>query len=279
MRRSRAAVGAPRGSDLHTKRADLVDDAREGWVRGAQMGDGNIRIKAEPAILLDQRRRAVQLHTFYREHTALGGDAALSRKAADFAAGGEYAMARHDDREWVTAERLPDGACRARCADPCGDVAIRQGHACWNGACRLVDTAMKSRHLVHVKGNGREIARLTAQQRNETIDDALHFGRRGRFSRSGKPLKHARPRFPLTRLGELNAGDATLTPRDPAPADRCVEECKAARHHDAILTSRKPSDLENLAAATLSYLLPQGCAVYVDTRCRFRCFSKSRIAA
>src|SRR5207247_8695759 len=59
-----------------------------------------------------------------RQHAALGGDAPLGGKAADLAAGGEHTMARHNDRERISTERLPDRACRTGCADPPGDVAV-----------------------------------------------------------------------------------------------------------------------------------------------------------
>src|SRR6516162_4234879 len=129
------------------------------------------------------------------------------------------------------------------------------------------------------------------------VDDALHLRRWCRLSRNRKALQHACSRFPLARLRELDAGDAALTPCDAAPADRRVKECKAACHHDAILTSRQPHDLENLAVegqrhiacrgsknacvvtAILLSSFPRRRAGFVDNRCSYRCFSMSQISA
>src|SRR5207245_6777274 len=69
-----------------------------------------------------------------RQHAALGGDAPLGGKAADLAAGGEHAMARHNDRERISAERLPDRPRGTGHADPPRDVAVRERLAGRNGA-------------------------------------------------------------------------------------------------------------------------------------------------
>src|SRR6516162_2191180 len=203
-------------------------------------------------------------------------------------------MARHDDRERVAPERLPDGARRTRRAHSGGNVAIRQGHAWWYGPRSLIDTAVKARHPLHVERDGREIARLAAQQRHDAVDDTPHLRRRRSFPGSRKPLKHAGARFPLTRFRELDTGDATLTPRDATPADCRVKECEAARHHDAILTCRQRRDLENLAVRvlvnrscswqhTLGLQSPMraGCPGWLApgprvSRCRPRCFRSLR---
>src|SRR6266436_8285715 len=88
-----------------------------------------------------------------RQHAALRGDAPLRGKAADLAAGGEHAMARHDDRERISAERLPDGACRTGRAEPRGEVAIGQRFTRRNGARHLVDPTVERRYVVHVEGD------------------------------------------------------------------------------------------------------------------------------
>src|SRR6516225_7252205 len=156
-------------------------------------------------------------------------------------------MAGHDDRERVTPERLPDSARRTWIADSCGDVAIRQCHSRRDHAGSLVDAAVESRNLVHVELDGGKIVHLAAQQCDDAVDDTLHLQRRRSFPGSWKPPKHAGACFPLTRFRELDTGDATATPRDATAADRRVKECKAVRQHDAILTSQRPHDLENLA--------------------------------
>src|SRR6266446_6584022 len=113
-----------------------------------------------------------------RQHAALGGDAPLGGKAADLAAGGEHAMARHYDRERISAERLPDRARRTGCADPPRDVAVGERPAGRNGAGGVTDAPMVLVHLIHVEGDPREIARVAAQQRGDALDGLLHLGRR-----------------------------------------------------------------------------------------------------
>jgi hypothetical protein len=57
------------------------------------------------------------------EQAELGGDAAGGGKSAGLAAGGDDAMARHDDGERISPQRLADFACRAGIAEPGRDVA------------------------------------------------------------------------------------------------------------------------------------------------------------
>src|SRR5262249_39115705 len=67
---------------------------------------------------------AIQLRAFDRQHSLFCRDTALSGKAADLAAGGEHAMTRHDDRERVAPERLPDRAGCTGGPDTLGDVTV-----------------------------------------------------------------------------------------------------------------------------------------------------------
>src|SRR5208282_2704160 len=141
-RLSERGENARRRLKLHAKRPDLVDDAREHRIRGAQVHDGEARIKAKHTVAIQERLRAIQLGAFDGEHAALGYDASLGGKAADLTAGGEYAVARHDDREWISPERLSHSARGTRCADPRRNVAIGQCHARRNGTRDLVDAAV-----------------------------------------------------------------------------------------------------------------------------------------
>jgi hypothetical protein len=52
--------------------------------------------------------------SFDREEPGFRQDAAIRGEAADPAAGRDHPMARHDDRERVSCESLPNGARRAR---------------------------------------------------------------------------------------------------------------------------------------------------------------------
>src|SRR5262245_19796466 len=151
------------------------------------------RLGSKPSLLssLEEFSAVIQPCAFDRQHAALCRDAALRREASDFAAGSEHAMAWHDNRERIAAERLTNGACGTRCPEPCGDVAIGQSHAWRNGACGLVDPAMESRHLIHVQHDVGEIAAFAAQQSIDSLDRLPHRRRRLSFSGSWKPLKHS----------------------------------------------------------------------------------------
>ena len=171
----------------------------------------------------------------------------LRGEAADLAAGGEHAMARHDDRERIAPERLPDGARRARRAEARRDVAVRKRRARRDGAGDLVDAAVERRHLVHVERDGGEIARLAAQQRDDAVDEraAPRAAVALRLRRETAAACAARV-SPLARLRELHAGDAALAPSDAATADRRVEERKAASPSWCDCSTRgRRRDLEN----------------------------------
>src|SRR5580704_15124101 len=84
---------------------------------------------------VEQRRRLAHLRNLDLEQAQLGGDAAGRGKAADLAAGCEDAMARHDDREWVLAHRLPHVARGTGIAEPFCDVAVGERPTGWNAAC------------------------------------------------------------------------------------------------------------------------------------------------
>ena len=184
------------------------------------MCDRDVRIEAEPAA----DREAVHLRALDREHAELRADAAVGGEAAHLAAGGEHAMAGHDDRERVAAEGLADGACGARRAGACCDVAVGERGAGRNRPRYLVHAAVKRRHALHVERDPGEVARSTAEERADGVDGALHVGRGIALAGGGKPLQHARPRGRLRLFRQLHAGDSVRPPGDPAAADRRVEE-------------------------------------------------------
>src|SRR5499427_3512692 len=105
------------------------------WIAGSTLATADHRGSAaalrlrleretECAIPVEQRGRIARARAFDREQAQLGGDAAVGGEAAGLAAGGEHAMARHDERERVSSERLPDVAREGAFAEPRGDLPV-----------------------------------------------------------------------------------------------------------------------------------------------------------
>ena len=77
--------------------------------------------------------------------------AAGGGEAAGLAAGRQDAVAGNDDREWVGAQSLADGAGGARRVEFFGDLAIGQYLAGRDGAGDVVDAAVEVRDAVQVE--------------------------------------------------------------------------------------------------------------------------------
>ncbi len=140
-------------------------------------------------------------------------------------------MAGHDDRERVAAEGLADGACGARRAGACRDVAVGERGTGRDGPRYLVHAAVKRRYALHVERDPGEVAGSAAEERADGVDGALHVGRGIALAGGGKPLQHARPRGRLRLFRQLHAGNSARPPGDPAAADRRVEERELPGHH------------------------------------------------
>src|SRR5439155_82390 len=78
-------------------------------------------------------------------------------------------------------------------AEPSRDLAVRERRARRDGARDLVDPTIERRHAIQVERDGGEVARLAAQERDDTVDRALDVGRRRRFARVRKSLEQAGP--------------------------------------------------------------------------------------
>ena len=91
---------------------------------------------------------------FDREQPEFRPGAAIRGKAADPAAGRDHPMARHDDRERISCESLPNGASRTCGASLCRESAIGHRRAPRNATRGLVDAAVEWRHEIHVQRNG-----------------------------------------------------------------------------------------------------------------------------
>ena len=115
---------------------------------------------------------------------------------------------------------------------PGGDVAVRERGARRNRTRDLVDPPIEWRHALHVEGHGGKVDRLAMEQRHDPLDGALHGSRRRRLARLRKPPAHARLRLGLGRLRQLDADHPMLAPRDPAAANRRIEQRKPTARHD-----------------------------------------------
>src|SRR6516162_2439536 len=188
--------------------------------------------ETERAIAVEQGGRIAGARAFDREQAQLGGDAAVGGEAAGLPAGGEHAMARHDDRERVSSERLPDVARQPPFAEPRRDLPVRERRARRNAARDLVDAAIELRQAIHVERGGGKIARLSTEQRDDAVDHA----------------PHVRGRRRLARIRQLHADDAARAPCDAALADIGIEERKAVfRHGGSILAAAVAANISVLA--------------------------------
>ena len=136
-------------------------------------------------------------------------------------------MARHDDRERVAPERLPDGARRAGRAEPRRDLAVRERRARRNGARHLVDAAMERRHALHVERDGRT-------DRSPRRAGARRCRRARAAPRAAAALR-ARREIARSRRARVSASRASgsctpTTPRSPhAMPQRPIAVSKSAK--------------------------------------------------
>src|SRR5215472_15650916 len=204
--------------------------------------------ETERAIAVEKRGRIARARAFDREQAQLGRHATVGGEAAGLAAGREHAMARYDDRERVSPERLPDVARQPPFAEPRRDLPVRERSARRDAARDRVDAAIELRHAIHVESGGGKIARLPAQQRDDAVDHASHVGRRRRFARMRISPHETRAGPRLARLRQLHAGDAVRAPCDAAWADIGIEERKAVfRHGGSILAAAITANISDLA--------------------------------
>src|SRR5882724_12582465 len=126
----------------------MIDDRRRR--RKPTSGEAALPRAGERAAL-EERGGARRLHALDREQAQLRSDPAACREAADLAAGGEYAMARHHDRKGVLTEHGPDVARRAGIAQPRGDLTVGKRRARRDRARDLVDATVERRDQAHVE--------------------------------------------------------------------------------------------------------------------------------
>src|SRR5262245_52542318 len=221
--------------------------------RSAPAARPRLERETKCAIAVEQRRRIARARAFDREQPQFGRDSAIGGESAGLAAGGEHAMARHDERERVSPERLSDVAREATLAELRRDLPVRARGTRRNAARDLVDAAIELSHPIHVERGGGKIARLPAQQRDDAVDHAPHVRGRRRLACMRISPQEPRPGPRLARLRQLHAGDAARTPCDAAWAHLRVTECKAVLRHTANLAAHataNPAAPTSFAAST-----------------------------
>ena len=188
---------ARRAIDPHAKRSDAVDEPRERGVGVAQVCDRRDRVIAELSRGQLGRGGAVEscAVALDRQQAQLRGHAAVRREAAHAAARGEHAVAGHDQRERVPAQRLTDRTRRARLAEARCQVAVGDGLAGGDAARHLVDAAVEGRYLLHVEQDRAKLA----------------SPRRARGSGSARPRVEPRRALPARSSPESAARGARVS--------------------------------------------------------------------
>src|SRR5450631_129988 len=180
---------------------------------------------------IEQTRRVVDHRAFDGEHFELCHDAAIGGKSAGFAAGGEHAMAGHNDRTRVAPECLADIARQLDAAEPLGDIAVSERLARRDAARDVVDAAVELANAVEIENDVGEVIRPAREQLHDPIDGASHFGRRRSLRNIAMALANAGAGLVLAPHRQLHRIDAARAPRDAAAADRGVEYCKMLVAH------------------------------------------------
>jgi len=196
-------------------------------IRGAQSFYGKPEIEAQLAVAIEQ----TALRLLDTQHLELGAHATIGRKTTGLAARRQHAMTRHDDRERVLAECLPDCARRTWRPDARRDLAIRQRCARRDRARQLVHASMKSRHERHIQGDLREIAGLAAQQLDDLVDRTLYRRRRRALVHFGIAQDHSPSRRAGASFRQVHAADEAGAPCDAATTNGRVEQSKSSCGH------------------------------------------------
>ena len=99
-------------------------------------------------------------------------------------------MTRHDDSEWVSAERLPNGARRAGSGDSTRELTVRDGRTGKNLTRSQVDALVKPRNTSEIELDLEQVAPLPREQRRNCVDGALNSARRSRHDRMREPPRY-----------------------------------------------------------------------------------------
>src|SRR5262249_47437985 len=180
----RAARGAPHASQNRASaRFALPQLAQVIPASGCRATDGLRAAGAATSSAVEEGAGSVQVGALDREETQLRRAAATGGDPAELPARGDDAMTRHDDGERIPSERTSDVTRRIAGAETGRDLAVRERGAGGNRARHLVHASVEVRHARHVERDAGQIHRLPAEQRTDTVEAHLHFGRRRCFAR------------------------------------------------------------------------------------------------
>jgi hypothetical protein len=132
-------------------------------------------------------------------------------------------VARHDQHERVSRNRLRHRVRRAGRPQPGGDLAIGPGFAARDAARKFVNPPVEGRDALEIERDIGEIAGLATQQCDNAIDRDLDIERRAHLARPGIKLKQPPSGFDLARLRQLHADHAALAPGDTASPDAGIK--------------------------------------------------------
>ena len=161
-----------------------------------------------------------QRDAFEREQPLLRHHAPGRGEASGRPAGGEHAVARDGDQEWIPPQRLPDGARRSRLAEHRGNLAVRRRAPGRKRAHLLVDGALERREQRKIERQRAQVLRLAGETTLEEPRGVSH--ERGRLS--AVLLAELRPQRAGRKLGHLDPGEAALVPPQPHGSCAGLEE-------------------------------------------------------
>jgi WD40 repeat protein len=170
-------------------------------------------------------------HPLDGQHPQLRARPAPRREAPRLAPRRQHAVARHDDRKRVAAQRMPHGARGASGTNARRHLAVRERRPRRYRPGHLVDLPLEGADPPPVERDRTQVDGLPSEQRHDRCDRLLHGRRRRLRGCPGKPREDPRPRLRLVPFGKLNAGDAPVSPDEPTHAEHRVEQGKFEHLH------------------------------------------------
>src|SRR5262249_37571682 len=136
------------------------------------------RLERKSQFSLEKARRIARARAFNRQQAKLGCNPATRGEAACLPICRQHAVARPMDRKRIAPERLaalpretPLRGGMRFAPELLRDLAIGARRTGGNGACDLINAAIKRRDAIHVESDPGKIDRLAVQEGNDCIND------------------------------------------------------------------------------------------------------------